>query len=104
MTLAGGELVFDLLDGLGRGVVVPLHIGLLLAQFLSGIELDDFAAGLGRLLNGFKDGEAVERIGLAADEEPARLAVIGDRVFGAQRDGGGQGDGGATQRASEKLV
>ena len=45
---AGGELVLDLLDGLGRGVMVPLHIGFFLAQFLAGIELDDFAAGLRR--------------------------------------------------------
>ena len=102
--LAGGELVFDLLDGLGRGVVVPLHIGLLLAQLLAGIELDDFAAGLGGLLDGFKHGEVVEGIGLAADEEPAGLAVLGDLVFGAQREGRGQGDGGATDAESEKVV
>ena len=104
LDLAGGQLVLDLLDGLGRRVVVPLHIGLLLAQLLAGIELDDLAAGLGGLLDGLEDGEAVEGVGLAADEEPAGLAVLGDLVFGAQRERRGQGDGGATDTENEKVV
>ena len=56
----------------------------------------------GGLLDGFKHGEVVEGIGLAADEEPAGLAVLGDLVFGAQRERRGQGDGGATAAESEQ--
>jgi hypothetical protein len=45
----------------------------------------------------------IEGIGLAADEEPAGLATIGDLVFGAQGDSRGQDGGVATHRESKQL-
>ena len=76
--------------------MVPDHLGLLLAELLARIKLDDLAARLGGLLNRLEDREVVEGISLAADEEAAAFAIIGDFLLGAQRKGRGENGGGET--------
>jgi hypothetical protein len=45
---------------------------------LAGIKFYDFATGSGGLFDGFKNGEAIESVGLAADKETAGLAIVRD--------------------------
>src|ERR1043166_879875 len=72
-----GELRLDLRDDLVGRVVIPLHAGLIGAELLPGIKLDDFGAGLGGFLNRLEDAEPVERVSLAAEGEPADFAILG---------------------------
>src|SRR5208282_3616997 len=94
--LAFGQLGFDFLDYLRRGVVVPGDTRILFAEFLAGIKLNHLAAGLGGFLDGLEYGKVIERIGLAADGKPAGQAVGGDFVLGARpprhRKSGGEDD------------
>jgi hypothetical protein len=48
-------------------------------KLLAGIELDGLAAGLGGLVDGFKDGVEAEAVCLAAGLELADFGGIGDR-------------------------
>jgi len=52
-----GEMGFHLFDDVVGGIVVPLHIRLLPAEFLPRIKLDDLAAGLLGFLNRLKHTE-----------------------------------------------
>ena len=81
---------------LGHGGVGHRVVGLLLRtglHGLSGEDLDEVAAGLLGLGDGFEEGELLEGVGLGADE-PAVLAVgFRDRI-GAQAGCGGEGEEG----------
>ena len=77
------ELGLNLRDDFVGGVMVQNHhrldLRLVGREALSREEFDDLAAGFGGLLDGFHDGEAIERVGLAAYGESVLFELVWNR-------------------------